>query len=375
MKKLILIFIFFILFANCMISQMQINWQQSYGSMGYDHAYDIVPTEGGYLVIGVTLANGGQVECNYDNSNPLWMVKINNYGSLIWQRCYHGYDALRIVKSIGSDDYYLVGGTYSEPYPDDYNLWISRIDSLGNIIWERTLGNTIGILGGDQYGEATNDGGVIATAQIDSQGGDITNWNGGYDGWVIKLDNVGNTEWDVSIGSSHFEFINCIIQTNDGGYLAGLYGTPNGVGGNIDCDIQSYSTPDAILYKMDASGDEEWHHCYGGSGHDGIVRLLEIENGYIAAAYGSSNDGDLTGSGWHGDKDVWIFKIDIDGNIIWQKCYGGSRWESPKKIFQTSDGGYIVFANSTSQDGDVVGNPSNYYTNHSIWVFKINSVW
>ncbi len=373
MKKIFVLAAFFVLTTQMGWSQMLINWQQSFGGMNVDYAYDITETEGGYLVVGGTLSSDGQVACNTNGGSTLWMVKINNSGRLIWQRCYEN-DAYRIIKAIGNPDCYLVGGAISEPYPDDYNLWISKIDSLGNIIWERTLGNNIGILGGDQYGEATNDGGVIATAQIDSQGGDITNWYGGYDGWIIKLDSMGNTEWDFSVGSSQLEFINCIIQTGDDGYLAGLYGTPNGIGGNIDCDIQSFANPDAILFKLDADGNPEWHHCYGGSGHDGVVKLLETANGYMVAAYGGSNDGDLIGSGWHGDGDVWLVQTDFSGNIIWQKCYGGSGYDSPKKIFKTSDGGFMVFANTTSFDGDVVGNPSNYYTNSSIWVFKIDSV-
>jgi hypothetical protein len=372
MKKLFVLAAFLVFTTHIGVAQMLINWQQSFGGMNVDCAYDIAQTEGGYLVAGNALSNDGQVNC-YVDGGSLWLLKIDNSGNLLWQMCYEN-DAYRIIKAIGNPDYYLVGGVISEPYPDDYNLWISKIDSLGNIIWERTLGNSIGILGGDQYGEATNDGGVIATAQIDSQGGDITNWYGGYDGWIIKLDSTGNTEWDFSVGTSQLEFINCIIQTGDNGYLAGLYGTPNGIGGNIDCDIQSFANPDAILFKLDADGNPEWHHCYGGSGHDGVVRLLETENGYMVAAFGGSNDGDLAGSGWHGEADVWLVQTDFSGNIIWQKCYGGSGYDSPKKIFQTSDGGFMVFANTTSFDGDVVGNPSNYYTNSSIWVFKIDSI-
>lgn len=352
---------------------MLINWQQCFGGMNVDCAYDIAQTEDGYLVVGDTQSNDGLVACNTNGGRALWLLEINNSGSLIWQRCFENDYASRIVKVIGNADYYLVGGTYAEPYPDTYNLWVSRIDSMGNIIWERTLGNTIGIAY-EQYGEATNDGGVIAAAQIVSQGGDITNWYGGYDGWIIKLDSTGNTEWDFSLGSSQFEFINCIIQSSDNGYLAGLYGTPNGIGGNVDCDIQSFANPDAILFKLDADGNPEWHRCFGGSGHDGVVRLLETANGYMVAAYGGSNDGDLIGSGWHGDGDVWLVQTDFSGNIIWQKCYGGSGYDSPKKVFQTSDGGFMVFANTTSFDGDVVGNPSGYYTNSSIWVFKIDSV-
>lgn len=362
-----------LLFHFISFGQFQIDWQQSYGSMATDIAYDIVQTSDGFLVAGAAYSGGGQVTCTEDGA--FWLIKIDNSGNLLWQKCYEKRDVYRMVKAIGSPYYYLIGGAVLEPYPDAYNLWVAKIDSLGNIIWERTLGNTIGILGGDQYGEATTDGGVIATAQIDSEGGDISNWYGGYDGWVIKLDSAGNTEWDQSIGSSQFEFINGVIQTSDGGYLAGLYGKPNGIGGNVNCIV--YSSPggaDAIVFKMDSAGNSEWHQCYGGSGPEAVNRLLEVENGYVIAGIGGSNDGDLEGSGWHGDHDVWLFHIDYEGNIIWQKCYGGSNLDYPIRVYTTSDGGFMVFGITHSFDGDVVGNPSNSPENPSIWIFKVDSI-
>jgi hypothetical protein len=130
--------------------------------MAPDIAYDIVQTNGGYLVTGAVFAGGGQVTCTEDGAG--WLIKIDNAGNLLWQKCFQKRGAIRMVKAIGNPYLYLIGGGNAEPYPDDYNLWIAKIDSLGNIIWERILGNTIGILGGDEYGIATNDGGVIGTA-------------------------------------------------------------------------------------------------------------------------------------------------------------------------------------------------------------------
>ena len=210
MKKLITSLTVLLLLSVISYGQLQINCQQCYGGMGKDIAHDIAKIDGGYLVAGFTNSNSGLVNCNVNDYGLMWLIKVNNVGELLWQKCYEYSDAFRIVKAIGSSHYYLIGGSWSDddPFPGTYNLGIKKIDTLGNIIWEKALGNTIGILGGDQYGEATADGGVIATAQIDSQGGDITTWHGWYDGWVIKLDSLGNTEWDFSIGSStHTEYI------------------------------------------------------------------------------------------------------------------------------------------------------------------------
>ncbi|MDY0078783.1 MAG: T9SS type A sorting domain-containing protein [Bacteroidales bacterium] len=374
MKKLITILFTLLLFHFMSFGQLGIDWQQSYGSMGSDYGYDIAESDGGYLVMGVAEASGGQVMCFEQSSNGGgWLLKIDYSGNLLWQKCFDYVFADRIVKAINEPYYYLIGMARLDPYPEASNLWVAKIDSLGNVIWERILGNNDGVSSYALFGQATTDGGIVATVNIYSSGGDITNWYGGYDGWIVKLDSLGDKEWDFSVGTSQSEFINSIIQTSDGGYLAGLYGKPNGIGGNVDCEVfNATGGPDAIIYKIDADGNPEWHHCYGGSGHEGAGSLVETTNGYVVAAFGGSNDGDLEGSNWHGDMDVWLFNIDFSGNIIWQKCFGGSNHEYPIRIFRSSDGGFVVFADTQSTDGDVVGNSSINPDYPSIWIFKVN---
>jgi len=371
MKKLIFILAILLLCSSTLFGQLQVDWQQCFCSMDHDIAYDIAQTEGGYLVVGMEQGGDGQVTCSDDGGT--WLLKIDNTGNLIWQECYYYVRGYRMEKAIGSPYYYLTGGTVSEPYPNVYSMWVGKMDSSGVFIWERTLGNANGVSDYSHYGVSTNDGGFIALVDIFSQGGDITNWYGNYDGWLVKLDSLGNKEWDFTVGSANPESVNGVTQTNDGGYLVGLTGIPDGITGNIGCTSFTPNYADAIIYKLDSSGNPEWHKCYGGSFHDGAVRVLNLNDGYLIAAYGESGDGDLTGSGWHGGIDIWLIRTDLSGEIIWQKCYGGSGREVPKRIFQTSDGGFMVFCITSSFDGDVVGNPSNSSENPSIWIFKVDS--
>jgi len=364
--------LFLVLLSQTIVAQMQVDWQQCYGGMEADVANDVAQSGNDFLVIGtVTEGGGGQITCTDEDAT--WLIKIDNSSNIIWQKCFFHFGGYRMQQANASSYYYITGGTISEPYPDAYNVYVGKIDTSGTFIWEKALGNQIGVSDYQHYGESTNDGGFVAIADIFSQGGDITNWYGGYDGWVVKLDSLGNTEWDFTIGTANSEFIIGITQTNDGGYLAGLTGKPDGTTGNISCTPFTSNYADAIIYKLDSIGNPEWHKCYGGSAHDGAVRLLCLNDGYLVAAWGESADGDLTGSGWHGGSDIWLIRTDLFGNIIWQKCYGGSNDEGPEKIFQTTDGGFIVFGNTRSFDGDVVGNPS-LGNERSIWIFKIDNL-
>jgi hypothetical protein len=128
---------------------------------------------------------------------------------------------------------------------------------------------------------------------------------------------------------------------------------------------------------MDLYGKILNQWCYGGTYWDEGRDIIEVEDGYVIAGTTNSNDGDV--SGFHGfayedaDDDIWIFKIDFFGNVLWQKCLGGYSWEYPVYLTQTEDTGIIVIGNSCSLDGDVTGNHSLYNIYSDIWVVKLNS--
>lgn len=361
---------------------MQVNWQQCYCGMESDLAVDVAQSGDEFLVLGRVRAAppGGQVSCTNDDAT--WLLKIDNMGNIIWQKCIFHFGGHRMQKAIGSDFYYISGATISEPYPDAFNLYLGKLDSAGSIIWERSLGNDIGISDYHFYCASTNDGGVVATVDIFSQGGDITNWYGGYDGWAIKLDSLGNTDWDFTLGSQRPEGAIGIVQTSDNGFLVLGSGSPDGITGNISSPSYSYSYSDAIIYKLDSLGNPIWNKTYGGSYNEIAARAVVLEDGYLIFGGASSDDGYCEGSGWHegyyqtGDRtvDIWLIRTDLEGEIIWQKCYGGSQSEGISRIFSTSDGGFVVFGSTHSFDGDVVGNPSNSSAKSSIWIFKINSI-
>ena len=85
------------------------------------------------------------------------------------------------------------------------------------------------------------------------------------------------------------------------------------------------------------------------------------------AGYTESNDGDV--SGYHGgDYDAWVVKLNSSGDILWQKCLGGTIDDRAYSIQQTSDGGFIVAGFTVSNDGDVSGN----HGASDAWVVKLN---
>ena len=170
-------------------------------------------------------------------------------------------------------------------------------------------------------------------------------------------------EWERHIGGSGSDYDDFIQQTKDGSYIfAGVTNSNNsGVSGN-------QANYDALIAKLNASGDIEWQKHLGGSGFDRAYSIQQTrDGGYIFAGVTNSNDGDVSGN--HGNSDAWIVKLNASGGIEWQKCLGGSNYDVAYSIRQTGDGGYIIAGSTSSDDGDVSG----YHSNGDAWIVKLNS--
>lgn len=381
MRFRILTILSLLLITTSLLSQpLQIVWQNCYGGPGYDWAYDLIRVDDGYFIAGTT--NSDSATSNYHGADDGWLVKIDSVGNLIWETCYGGTkgDGIFRILDAQNDDFFLVGNAYSsdgsvsnDNYPDSHDYWVVKINKDGNILWDR-------IVGGNSHEQvfnatSTSDGGVIVTGYTTSSDGDISYYYGSWDAWFIKLNSDGSTDWDFTFGKSlHPDVGTGVIQTSSGEYLVGGYAQPEGIG-NITCVPHNWYA-EGILFKLDTNGKEVWQQCYGGSGHDAVNDILELKDGYLLIAGTSSDDGDVSGfHGTPGDSyDIWIIKTDFFGNITWEKCYGGSDIDFAKKVFQTSDGGFVVFGITNSFNGDVSGNHSLDNLRPSIWVFKIDSI-
>ncbi len=356
---------------------LTLNWQSCYGTSTNDVVMDIVSTGDGYIIAGS------------NSAYKLLLVKTDLEGNFVWEKQYWGSDigesAFRIFPAdIGN--YFVVATAFSsdgdvtyDPYPNANNCWILKIDSEGNKIWDRIFGGNCNEKGWN--GAFVSDTSVVFFGGTCSTDGDITNNYGGWDAWMIKVDNAGNKVWDFSMGNSSFDFASAIIETSDKGFLAATYSF-YGEGGNIECENfdPNMEFQQDILFKLDENRNIQWQRCFGGSKDETILDIVEAEDGYLLACYTNSNDGDVEGAGYHQGydngghitSDIWLVKTDFEGNIVWSKCYGGYYNEWPSRVFRNEDGGYIVFGNTWSNDGDVSGlhNDAGWYSD--IWVLKVS---
>lgn len=239
-------------------------------------------------------------------------------------------------------------------------LFYASFSQIPPIQWQKTFGGS-----SDERiksSQQTSDGGYILAGYSNSKDGDLTTNKGDNDYWVVKINSLGVIEWQKTYGGSGADLAYSVIQTSDGGYMVGGFSNSNN--GDV---TGSHGNNDYWLLKLNSTGTIVWQKTYGGSDDDVFSTIKQTKDGgYIVVGYSKSRDGDVTGN--HGNYDSWVLKLSNQGNIEWQKSYGGYDTETAFWIEQTSDGGYIFTGYSNSNSGDVTGNHGDF----DFWVVKVN---
>jgi len=214
--------------------------------------------------------------------------------------------------------------------------------------------------------QQTTDGGYIIVGFTQSNNANVTGNHGGKDVWIIKVDVTGNLQWQKALGGSGNDEAFNVQQTSDGGYI--FAGYTSSVNGNV---TGNHGNDDAWVVKLDANGNIQWQKALGGTLQDRAADIrIAADGGYIIAGFTMSNDGDVTLN--HGWCDVWIVKLNSEGNKQWDKTLGGTYCDVLNCIDLTSDGGFIISGNTNSEDGDVNGGNSSI-NNYDIWAAKLDA--
>lgn len=356
-RKLYLFTIFFSLLTIPVISQ-DILWEKTYGGLQSEYLFDVIPTpDYGFLLAGSSLSGkSGNKQDERVNDLDYWLWKMDETGSLEWQRSFggNGSDFLYSVAATNDGGYVLGGSSTStegnakqDVSRGKEDIWIIRLNPEGEQQWQKTIGGT----GRDILKQIVplKDGGYIIGGSTDSQpaiegstalGEKRSEKYGNMDYWVIKLDSSGEIEWERTYGGLYRDELQSIIQTKDGGFLAGGYSN-SPISGNKNQD--SYGEGDYWILKLDKTGNIEWQLTMGGEQDDRLFTLVESNRGgYIAGGNsGSGATGNKSESNGKGT-DFWVVKISEDAEITWQKTFDFGQADVLTSLIENEDGSLIL---------------------------------
>ena len=285
-------------------------WEHTFDNQFQDRANSVIQTlDGGFIVAGSTFLDS-------PNFYDAWLIKTDQDGYVIWDSTYGGEDSDHAMSVIQLDDgKFVIVGSSSSYGSGYFDAWLFKIDQEGNLEWENTFSGEANDNG--MFLQLTPDGGFIIAGGREFYGSDI-------DVLLIKTDQNGILMWDNVFDISDFDLATSILQTEDEGYIiAGL------------SETDTTSNADALLIKVDEDGDLEWFNTYGGSEDEMAFSVIQTDDGdYFVAGF--------TESFGAGNRDVWLFKTDENGNLIWDITLGGSEEDLAYSIQQTNDDGFII---------------------------------
>lgn len=382
MKKYILLFLV-IVFFNCNKKKNtpnnmflgEISSVFTLGGAKNESAQSVVATDdGGFVIAGFTQSNNGDVVGKINEDFDFWVLKINAQNNIEWQKTIGGSStdkANDIIKT--SEGGFTVLG-YSESNDRDVTLnagskdfWIVKLDILGNITWQKSFG-----FSGNDFGISlteTSDKGFLIVGELDvtASGGQgnsrASSRHAGGDFWAIKLDSNGSKQWSKYFGGSFTDTPRGVVETDDGNFI--IVGSSD----SKDVDISNNKgTYDFWVIKIDSSGKLIWEKNFGGKEIDEARGIVKSDDGsYIIVGDTRSSDGNITNQ--KGGADVWVIKMNDNGDLIWQKSFGGSNFDVARSISKTKDNEFLIAGSSRSSDSDVEKNEGQ----NDLWVLKIDN--
>ena len=360
-----------------------VQWDNTIGGIGTEDLKSASKTsDGGYIIGGSssTNINGDKTElCK--GSLDYWIIKLDALGNIVWQNTIgsSSYDYLVEVVEAPDGGYLVAGHTIAGISVDKttesfggYDFWILKLTPTGEIVWQKEIGGS-----GNDYlthAYAITGGGFILGGYSDSgiSGLKTQACIGEYDYWILKINSVGTIQWQYTIGGTGDDYLKSSKKSSTGNYILAGY-SESGIGG--DKEEACIGSRDYWIMSMTPAGNILWQNTIGGTGYDELMDFVELESNNIILA--GHSDSDISGDkselshnrmadtefydeeDMRNTDDLWIVKIDSDGDIIWEKTFGADyKDEYVVNAFAENDNRIIIAGGTLSYDSYI----SRYYT-------------
>lgn len=271
-------------------------WQNAVGGLMFDIAYSACETaDGDYIVAGTSTSgiSGDKTQANYGFVD-YWVVKLDASGVVVWDKTFGGTSSEYLYSAIPTLDggSILVGmadggitGNKTEATNGLFDYWIIKLDALGNISWQNSIGGS-----GQDYvfvnpvAQTVDNGYIVAGYSQSVISGDKTEANtGSWDYWILKLTSTGSITWQTVLGGLGGDYVHAINTTADGGYIVGGFSYSGITGEKTEANI---GDADYWVMKLEGTGCVPFTEICNGIDDDcnaivdeGITETISISAG------------------------------------------------------------------------------------------------
>lgn len=390
-KTIILSILSALLFNTNGFSQ-NFEWAKAFGGLGADKGNAVTTDADGNIYSTGTFEETvdmdpgpGVFNLTSNGESDIFVQKLNANGDLIWAVSFgsvYADEGMDLVIDHAGNIYTV--GSYADIIDFDPStsntsisiasgddIFIHKLDASGNFIWAKGIGGTgidfASAVAIDLTGNIYVSGIFEDTVKFDTLNQASLLGATGLDAFVLKLNLNGDYIWvkDIIPG-----FIDVYVQdliVNNAGEI---------------CAVGSSDGPNIFIHKLDVNGNLLFAKTIGGSYYDygmGIVNDIQ-DNLYITGFYQDTVDFD-PGNGIAklistGDYDSYILKLDMNGNYLWAKSFGGPNDDMARAITLDKDKNVYI----TGRFRDVADfNPSSSIDNltsfgsYDVFILKLDS--
>ena len=378
---------FLILSASLSAQDPTFEWSKSIGGLQSDIGNDITTDDAGNVYqVGYFMASvdfkPGDADARFTSRGymDIFIQKMDAEGQILWVKQIGGGSeeyGVKIVTDVDGNVYvtgmfaYTVDfdpgpGVYNLTATKDYDIHVFKLDTDGNFLWAKQIGGNR-----NDYGKGItldSDSNVYVTGffreTVDfDPGPDVYNLTevGKSDIFLLKLDTDGNFIWVKQIAGTQSEYGNDLaVDKNDNIYMTGTFkATTDFDPSAATFELTSTGNEDVFVLKMDKDGNFIWVRQLGSVGPMDALGISVDSEGSVYTTGSFMGTVDLDpGAGnriftTRGGFDVFIQKMDLNGNFLWGHAMGGPGDDFGYSITNDVNGkAYVIghFSNTANFD-------------------------
>jgi hypothetical protein len=311
--------------------QQGLAWERTFGGEKSDWAYAMTGTRDGGL------ATGGRTESKGAGQEDLWVVRIDAQGNRVWDRTFGGAatDRGRAIRELRDGGFAVAGATESKG-AGEFDAWVLRLNKEGTLLWDRRFGGA-----GTDWASGvveTRDGGLAVAAYTQP------NEQVPFTAWIIKLDADGNSLWERRFGGEQTDWATAIAETRDGRLVVSGYTESRGAG-----------NADLWVLLLEPDGELVWQRTFGGPERDYASTVYVTRDNAIVLA-------GMTESAGAGGVDIRLIRLNVSGEVTWDRTYGGARDDWIRGLVETADGTLATAGYTTSSGAGL----------YDVWVLELS---
>lgn len=358
MKFTITFFIGLIMSTASVMKAQNFQWAKSFGGVGWDTGESIcLDSSGNLITLGFVKATAdvdpgaGTTLITPSGESIVFIHKSDPDGNFLWAVSFGGSGGTygRSICTDGSGNLYVTGyfeetvdfdpgtGIASRSSNGDYDIFVLKLDSVGNFIWVQTFGGTGRDSGRsitvDASGNVFSTGYFRETVDFDPGPGTYNYTSTGNNAtYVLKLNYSGSLVWVKKMDSySNVTPSSIRLDESSSLYISGNYsGFVDFNPGAATFTLSPAGSSDIFVQKLDLQGNFIWAKSFGGTGYDQGEYITTSPDGivYLTGNFeGQSNFGvgdEMITLASVGARDVFVLKLDADGDVLWARSFGGA---------------------------------------------------